>query len=169
MIDSLDAYGKALGLFVLIYGKLMYSSPVDYAAQPWYRATKEKVGGVPRGWVFGVVWFLLYGALFTAHTLFLVVYEAAQSTGTYAAYFSLALVNVFLLHIWDNLFFRKGQFFKWLGFVDTLLILASVVGLIIVAALEHRWVVWLLHIPLGLWVMYASYLSLMFALRYKRG
>lgn len=161
MIDSTADYAYFLGIFIASFGGSMFG----------VGSKEEKIkvpGGLPNE-VMNIIWFLMGGALFAAHVLFLIVYEAPSGKGTYAWYFSLALVNLFLQHSGCRLFdLGMKTWMYWASAVCAIVNLATVVGLVTVAAIEHRFLVWIFLIPYGLWLVYVAYVDIMSALKNRK-
>lgn len=123
----------------------------DASVDPWYLAL-TKSGMTPPGYVFGIVWTVLY-LMLAAVGWQLWVDSGVEATQKLRALFAAQLVFNWL---WTPLFF----YLHWVG--AALLCLGLIVLLtakFLVLAYRYRMCLFWLMLPYFLWVCFASYLN----------
>ncbi len=118
----------------------------------WYQALEKPVL-TPPSWVFGPVWIILYLMLGVALYL---VWTRRVGGRARRLWLRLFFVQLVLNTLWSFLFFglQNPQF----AFFEILVLLASIVGLIVLALRFDKRVAGLL-VPYLVWVSFASYLT----------
>jgi len=151
-MDYLDAVG-IIGWIVFHFWQLTTSSGGD---RSWYERGKSRINCAPPGYVFGLVWFVLYGLLTASAILFF------KNTTNYDAVFILWIINIMLNKVWSVLFFDSGRVraalvvaFGMLGTQIAIIVLIAIDGLSVV----DRWLPFATFIVYTLWLFVAIYLN----------
>lgn len=109
---------------------------------------------LPPGWVFPVVWTVLYALM--GYSAYLVSKTPAESQKKKTA-LNVYWVQLAFNFLWSIIFFRFELL--WLGFVDIVLLLISVI-LMTVLFYRINKTAGILNIPYVIWVTFATYLNL---------
>lgn len=115
----------------------------------------EKPPLSPPGWLFGVVWTILFTLM--GISAYLVAIRPGEKAPAFRIYGIQLAVNL----LWSVLFFRLQAY--WLAFVWLLLLWGLIIAMIAAFAKISRPAAWL-QIPYLLWVTFAGYLCLSVAL-----
>lgn len=148
-----------LVFLIFVFAPFFASSSTSESGIAWYLENREYVSCSPPAWLFGPVWFLLYGILTTCGFLLFGVHDAFyQDTPLYLAAYGLYIVNVVMTKYWYGLFFDARQIGMalWLAIAIAL----SALGVFVLAVLMEAWVPAFLYLPYVLWTTYAVYLTL---------
>ncbi|MEK6927019.1 MAG: TspO/MBR family protein [Nanoarchaeota archaeon] len=130
-----------------IFGGLFTSSGVQ---SEWYMKIKPEI--TPPGWMFGVVWNILF--LLMGISLWLVW---KSSYGSYKKWIVIVYgINFLTNFLWNVFFF--GQNNALLGFVDIIIVGLSVIGMMVVAWRVSRKASWIL-LPYLIWIIIAGWLN----------
>lgn len=109
---------------------------------------------IPPGWIFGVVWTLLYGLLSAAA----VIYFYNDEDGEYnVPIFVLWVVNMMLNKVWSLVFFDMGRV-AW-ALVIALLMLATSIAILVLVGISAQWLAFGLYFPYPVWILVAIYLN----------
>ena len=107
----------------------------------------------PPGWLFGVVWPILYVMMGVALFLIITAPVPSQSKTVPLVLFAIQLaLNV----IWSPVFFRGDMF--WAAFVIILLLDIALIACMITFFRIHK-VAGVLLVPYALWLLFATYLN----------
>lgn len=118
----------------------------------WYYSIRPSI--TPPNWVFPVVWNILF--ILIAISLYLALGSSdKRMKGKILLVFG---INFFLNILWSFLFFTLQS--PLLGFIDVLLMIASIIWMIIVTRKVNTASAILL-VPYLLWVMFASIINLL--------
>ena len=121
----------------------------------WYEQRKRQISGAPPGWLFGVVWSVLYGMIaFSAFYYFAPAYE---SDALFLPLFVLVVINLLLNKLWTPIFFGANNVRGAL--VIAVLMWCSGLAVAILMGIGGAWVSFGLWLPYEVWVMYAIYLN----------
>jgi len=124
-------------------------------SRQWYDRARSKIKWpTPPGWVFGVVWPLLYAVL----TAFAVVLFGDNDN--LIALFVLFTANILLNKIWSLVFFGQKQ--RGLGAAIIAVMIGTEIAILILVILENYWVALGLFIPYVVWTIYAFILNIQF-------
>jgi tryptophan-rich sensory protein len=144
---------KSLALFLLAVFAVAFTAS-RFRPGEWYQAL-EKPPWTPPDWLFAPVWTVLYLAIAVAGWLVWRGRDGAGSTASSALYFWLA--QLVLNGLWSWLFF--GLHRPDLALLDIVLLDAAIVGFVMSALPVSRLAAGL-FVPYGLWVAYATALTL---------
>lgn len=142
-------YGFWIGLSEAV-GAL--SGLLSMGGMALYAATIDKPPLSPPGWVFGVVWPMLYGLMGIGAAMVWMAEESPQRKPGLNLFMTQLIVNFF----WSLIFFNLQAF--GLAFFWLLVLLALVVWTAYVFY-QIKPVAGLLQIPYILWLLFAAYLS----------
>ena len=150
-MDYLDAVG-IIGWIVFHYWQLS-SSP---SGRGWYNRGKVQIQCAPPGYLFGLVWFVLYGLLTASAILFF------KNTIDYDAVFILWVINIMLNKLWSVLFFDMGR--TGSSLVVAIAMLGTQIAVIVLIAIDglsvvDRWFPFATYIVYTLWLFVAIYLN----------
>jgi Tryptophan-rich sensory protein (mitochondrial benzodiazepine receptor homolog) len=124
-----------------------------YSSIPTWYASLAKPAFVPPGWLFSVVWPLLY--LLMGIALYLIWIKGLQSSGITIAVKVFA-VQLFLNILWSALFF--GLRSPFMGFIEILVLwIVIVVNIVLFYRISRP--AGMLLIPYILWVSFAVHLN----------
>lgn len=124
-------------------------------AMPLYQAL-EKPPLSPPGWLFGVVWTILF-TLMGISAYLISVSDSPMKSSALRIYGIQLAVNV----VWSLLFFRLQAY--WFAFVWLILLWGLILTMIVAFSKISRPAAWL-QVPYLLWVTFAGYLCLFIAL-----
>ena len=111
----------------------------------------------PPGWLFGVIWPILY--LLIAISVYM-IYQQVQTTDSKKA-IQLYWLQLFVNFLWPIVFFR----FKWYGgAVSVIILLDILVATTLVKFYHIKKAAGYLLIPYLLWILFATYLNIGIAL-----
>ena len=152
MLDYLDTVG-IIGWIVFHFWQLSSNASDD---RGWYNRGKARVNCAPPGYVFGLVWFLLYSLLSVSAILFF------RNTVNYDAVFILWVVNIMLNKLWSVLFFDTGRIKVSLAVAVAML--GTQIAIIVLIAVDglsevERWFPFATFIVYSLWLLVAIYLN----------
>jgi benzodiazapine receptor len=119
---------------------------------PWYESLNRAPGNPP-GWVFGVVWPILYGLMAASAVL---VWRAAGSWSEASLALSLFGLQLVINLAWSYLFF--GLHLPLPAFIDICLLWVTVALMIRVFARHSKLAAWM-QIPYIVWLSFAAYLN----------
>lgn len=124
---------------------------ISAAPGEWYRSL-NKPPGTPPGFVFGIVWPILYTLIGIALFLFL-----RKSSDAYLWYgLSVFMVQWILNTLWTPLFFGWNQ--PILALIDIVVLIVAIAWTWKIFQHESKWA-GLLLLPYFLWSVYATYLN----------
>lgn len=109
---------------------------------------------LPPGWLFPVVWTVLYAVM--GYTAYLVSVADADSKMKKTA-LNIYWIQLLLNFMWSILFFRFELL--WVGFIDIVLLLISVCAMTVMFGRILPKAGWL-NVPYIIWVAFATYLNL---------
>lgn len=153
---------------------VMGSTSIQYRSQPGKRrrvlyapedVTASQPSGSPPGWVFGVVWTILYAALIAAGILLF------RDTADFSSHAYLALVWMYGINYLFNGLWTPVAFylFEWdVAFVIIIICTGSAIGAAVCAAILGRWIVFSIFAVYSVWLIYASFLNLRAARWYSK-
>lgn len=121
--------------------------------------------GSPPGWVFGVVWTILYAALIAAGILIF------RDTSDFTSNAYIALLWMYGINYITNAAWTPVAFglFEWdAAFVIIILCAGTAIGASICAAILGRWIVFAIFAVYALWLIYATFLNLRAARWYTK-
>lgn len=133
-------------------GSLFTSGNIN---SPWYLENKPSL--TPPSIVFPIVWPILYFLI--ALSLYFTWIKAKKNEKIKAAI--VFGINLIANALWSYLFFGTKN--SLLSFIDIIIILVTIVGMIFVAGRIDRKAGWLL-VPYLLWVSFATMLNLAFVI-----
>jgi tryptophan-rich sensory protein len=113
----------------------------------------------PPGWLFGVIWTVLY-ALIVATTMLVWRSNKVLSRYTYDSLLALLYINIVLNKLWSSLFF--GQALYLLAFIDAVLLIISALIVAGILANNDMWLPFWLYIPYCVWLIVAIILNSQF-------
>jgi tryptophan-rich sensory protein len=120
---------------------------------------------IPKGWVFGVAWTICYGLLISSSYVFLINYS---TTGLWTAWYITLIGHIVMLRIWPSVFYGSESIRgMWAGFGVVLLAWLSSGAILAFYAIEGAWLPFGLFVFNVLWLTFASFLSLQFAVNAK--
>jgi tryptophan-rich sensory protein len=166
-----EVFGVIFSIIALILGFTSISARGrNQKDRAYYDAIRANVKIAPPNMIFGPVWSVLI-LLFTLNMIFYFI--SPRSWTPHHADTTLAVAIIFVGWLvayaaWTFLFFTIRA--TWIAFVDSLLLLALSIALLIlqIQGGETRWwVTWLCYIPIILWTAFASVLTAMVAIRTK--
>lgn len=139
--------------------------PLGFSGNHWrtYQKIRHRVWGTPPGWVFGLVWFVLYMLMSLAIWFF---WRDTRVNGVWDAAWIIYVVNVFLNKIWTPIFFNARL--MGLAALDAVLVLLTAIAVLVLFAVNGRWVSFVLYISYVVWLFYAVYLSIAFAVQQNK-
>lgn len=160
-----DHYQVFLFIFALWYGFVPYRSENAgemAAGSPaiYYAVLKQTA---PAGWVFGVVWPILYALIVASHYTYW--HDGSHHTTLYHVVLVLFLVNLLLNKTWSPLFFRGRQ--PKAAMVVLVLTGLTAVALAVLTAIDGIWLSFGLLLPYIVWLAYATYLNQAFITGYE--
>lgn len=127
-----------------------------------YYSLKSFVIPKPPGWIFPLMWNILYPMIAVA--IWLYMNWTTPNRNMYDAVLALALANYILNKAWCPLFFGLG--WLWVAFVDALFLTMTAIVVLILLWVDTRdngttcYVAAGLYIPYVLWLIYATILNL---------
>jgi len=131
-----------------------YTESAKGEQRRWYARYQRSLACSPPGWLFGVVWPLLY-AMLTAFAVLLF-----RNTTDFVAVFVLFFVNILLNKLWSLIFF--GQRRLALAAVIVVLMLGTQIAIAVLVGLREAWLPFGLFLPYVAWTMYALVLNIQF-------
>ena len=137
----------AIGIAVMVVGRYFSSS-----GQQFYQ-TLNRSALTPPGWVFSVVWPVIYLLMFIA-TVY--IWNNFERNRTFWAIIVLLVMNILVNVSWPYLFFNQQQIF--LALLAAIVIELNLMALIPLIATQNVWVS-LLLVPYALWTLFAIYLN----------
>lgn len=138
-----------IALFLLISAAL--GNITDSHRDSWY-ASLEKSSLTPPGYVFGIVWSILYGMLAIAGWLI----WRARCFSTLFTVKSLYIIQLLLNWSWTPLFFHYHYTGVALLFIIIIIVLVAILLFLCRKSLPK--VTWLLT-PYSIWLIFAAYLN----------
>lgn len=138
-----------IGWLALSYGVAWFGS--QFMPGPWYAAL-DKPPWTPPGWVFGVVWSLLYTLMAVAAWLVWRQGGLAGNRSALGAYGVQMLCNA----LWSWLFFGRQE--PGWALLDLVFLLLALTVTILLFGKRSRWAGWLLA-PYFVWGLYAFSLN----------
>lgn len=124
----------------------------------WYKRYSCYVPGTPPGWVFGVIWTVLYVLLTTSVYFFYSTAFDDIGAGVYIdAYTLLLMFNIVCNQTWSMVFFDMAS--PIVGFMLILGIISTGIGLIVIMAIKEFFLELGLFVPYIVWSLYALYLN----------
>ncbi|MEZ5939491.1 MAG: TspO/MBR family protein [Hyphomonadaceae bacterium] len=137
----------ALTLAVAALGATVSGGESD----PWYAAL-DKAPGTPPGWVFGVVWPILYALMAISACLAWRAASPRERASVIAIYVAQLFVNL----AWSCLFFGLHQ--PATAFADIAVLLSLTIWMAYAFGAHSR-IAGLLQVPYILWLCFAGYLN----------
>ena len=147
-------------LQIVAWTPLVFWQPQPVVVRKWYDARKSRVAGAPPGWLFGVVWTILFLLIVAAAVTFF------GNSEEHVAAFVLFLVNLALNKAWSPLFFGAGS----LGLAAWVVVgmIATQVAVLVLMGMANSWTSFGLYIPYAIWTLYALVLNVQFWLKEPR-
>lgn len=137
----------------------------DYETEIKYLFSRPIVRYIPHGWVFGVVWTICYGLLISSSYVFLINYS---TSGLWTAWYITLIGHIVMLRIWPSVFYGSESIRgMWAGFGVVLLAWLSSGAILAFYAIEGAWLSFGLFVFNVLWLTFASFLNLQFAMNSK--
>lgn len=126
----------------------------------WYNEGRAEIPGwTPPGWLFGVVWTILYIALGVSTYLY---FRNFCAEPRYTATLWLILANALANKLWSLMFFDWGDLWMVVAlWLLLLVILPTAVIVLVFMGLNAAWVSFGLWIAYPVWLLVAVYLNLM--------
>ena len=111
IFNSVADVAVLLLLVAICFGTLFVGgSPMAYGRDHWYRETAKKVWLMPPGWLFAVVWAIIYLLIVVS---FYIVYQVVDVSGAYGlaidALTLLFVFNIMMNKLWSPVFFGLHQ------------------------------------------------------------
>jgi len=135
--------------FTFIYWQLYTPTNDD---TKWYSKSRKDITGAPPNWLFGIVWFILYGLISASAILFF------DENDNFVWIFVVFFANIVLNKTWTLVFFRQKQTLTALIIAITMI--ATEISVLIGFGLENAWLSFGLYIPYLTWTIYALYLNI---------
>ena len=120
----------------------------------WYDSNRGSVRCAPPGWVYGIVWVVLYAFIVVVGFVYSRDFQAAT---VYDATLWILFANVLLNKLWSLLFFEYGSA-GW-AFLAILLLVLSEIAVLVLLVISAAWLPFGLWVPYLLWSVVAMYLN----------
>jgi len=153
---NLNTATLAISLFIFIFWET--SKLTRKEVQAIYEKRKEKLSFKLDGWVFGLVWSILYALLYTSAWFFLINPIATTNNGQYIGIFVAFFVNVVLQKMWMEWFFDSES--PKIALVMLFGILASGIVYIVLTAYNSLWISFGCFLPVFIWCCFALVLNI---------
>lgn len=126
----------------------------------WYEEGRKRIPGpTPPGWLFGVMWLILYTLLGVSTYLYFRNYCAS---GLYTATLWLVLGNMLVNKLWSLMFFDWGGLWVVAAFWLLLLVILPTAILVpVFMGIDTAWLPFGLWLAYPVWLLVAAYLNLM--------
>lgn len=147
MQDMQDVFLQIIAWFTFIMWQWYYSTDT----RGWYAKISAKVPLTPPGWLFGVVWPILY-VLITAAA---VVYFSSSSPTVQV--FVVFVVNILLNKAWSAVFFGMKRLL--LGAFVIAAMIGTEIAVLSLWVVEDAWISFGLYLPYVVWTVFALYLN----------
>lgn len=121
-----------------------------------YEIESKEIRGAPKGYVFGIVWMILYAMIITSGFIYFRLFETSPY---YLAAFVLFLANILLNKFWSVAFWDVNRNGKRFAFVIIIVLILTGGAFLSLMGLERAWVSFGLYTPYVLWLVYATYLN----------
>jgi tryptophan-rich sensory protein len=121
-----------------------------------YEKESKNVRGAPRGYVFGIVWSVIYALIITSGFIYFRLFETSQY---YLAASVLFLVNILLNKFWSVAFWNVNTNGKKYALVIIIVLIITGVAFLCLMGQEKAWLSFGLYVPYVLWLLYATYLN----------
>lgn len=155
MTIIVNSVGDAALLLTLVFGIFVFSFGSSfYKKKHWYETGKQYVKGTPPNWLFGIIWPMLYILLISSVYNYLTTEVPGIHYDVFC--FSTAFL-VTLLNAWFPIFFKSKKII--FALVVLMLIVAFCVIMMVISAIDEKWISFGCLIPLLLWLVYATYLN----------
>lgn len=144
-----------IGWIVFVFWQISRQSNKE---RKWYDENRRQISGacIP-GYMFGILWFILY-ALITASAVVFFVND--ENTPYYLAIFIILVVNILLNKFWSVLFFDAGNTLG--AFIISIILFLTSTAINILLGLTNTTTSWIsfgLFLPYTLWLIYVIYLN----------
>lgn len=157
---SLDA-SVLLIYIVFVYWQPIMQSPMNTMNKSWYDKNRKRLACSVPGYLFGIVWIVLFGLISTSGFLYLGQPDSADSIYFLSAFVVFA-VNVVLTKIWYPIFFDKSTKRIGLALLIATLISMTAIVFVVLLTVDKAYVAMGLYIPYVLWSFYAVFLNYRF-------
>lgn len=145
---------SALTIFVATTGLYsLFRSRKGFGGSSWYKKLK-KPPLTPPGWLFAIVWPILYGLITAAIWVY---WRRGSSQSLYNLTLSLYITQLLLNGLWILLFFVLHQI--GLAAIDIYIILAVSIAKLALFGIQQAWTSFGLFSPYVIWLVYALYLN----------
>jgi len=142
---------------IVAWSAFVFWQPSGYngaGSRRWYEKESSGIVGAPPGWLFGIVWSLLYALIVATAVLYF------DNSTAFVTSYVLFLVNLVFNKMWVPIFFGL----QWTGvalFV-ILLMIGTGVTVLVLMGLNDNWLAFGLYLPYILWCCYALILNVQF-------
>lgn len=152
----------SLWLFLAVFWIVDFLFYTYWGTSRRYNSLKTFLIPKPPGWIFPLVWNVLYPL--TAVSIWLYLNWTTDDRTIYDAVLALALANYALNKAWYPLFFGFG--WLWLAFLDAVLLWSTATAVLVLLWVDTQnngdtsYVAAGLYIPYFLWLTFATFLNL---------
>jgi benzodiazapine receptor len=151
-MDYLDVLG-IIGWIVFHYWQVSSSSGT-LKGRRWYNERKSQLTCAIPGYVFGLVWLVLYGLLTAAAVIY---FHDYVGDAHYTTIFILWISNIVLNKMWSMLFFDMRAIRSALLVV--ILMLGSGAAIVVLLGVSEAWLPFGLYMPYVVWTGVALVLN----------
>lgn len=152
---SLLTSNTIIAWIVFVFWQISSQSNKD---RRWYDENRTQIPGacIP-GYMFGILWFFLYGLIAASSIVF---FANNENTPYYLAIFIILVVNILINKFWSVLFFDAGNTLGAIILSIILFLTSTAINILLgLTNTTTSWISFGLFLPYTLWLIYVIYLN----------